>query len=367
LGCPRKVVILCFVLLWGRAGVTQDANLAQVAAILKQADVISRGVEGEFAVYCGECSDECEVDFEIQGLKLESKGNVSVNSANAVVEFLGGTESTFVGTGSRYNDLSEVIARSDDTYFEYQTIGSTLTPYANLRIHRTDTSQAIMTRLNTNVLDYFKAVTELNGFPIESWLVVPECVVEVDSTKGQYAISAQHHDAINPATLKYDLTVTGSAVKCRFEMTSGANGKKVIAQSLVEADFDSQSIVPRRVGRKLSGPGWGAARREVMLFTPKIIDTMDFPISEKAFRRYERDYPVARGDETQSKEYVYAVPENRRMTLQDRLDISANLPPERGDPPMESSWSRRQLFIVANAIVLIVFFAWLRRRSQRNG
>lgn len=331
---------------------SEGSDLSQFSAILSQADVMSKNFQGEFICHSGESEDDRPLHFDLKGLKLQSQGRIWVESGNVVVEFLGGSEMTAVGKGSQYNDIEEVLALSDGTAYRFTAVGSTLTPYANLRIQDPGKSNLISSSINENILVYLKAITEIGGFPISSVLSVPNSVVRVDPSKGFYSVSAKYDDATNPASISYELTVVGSEVKCKSKLTTGIPARSLSIESLVEADLTDGVIIPRQVARRLSGPGYGVARREIMKFTPKELEGLKFPITSQFFRRYERNFAVLQGESQESSEYVTATPDKYMNPLHDRLNPTSKLSVKSSG---SSIW---MILLIANAILVVALFTW---------
>lgn len=359
MACIRVTAFLSIILssVWCLAA---DDDLRKFSALLSQADVLSKGFQGEFLLHSGEDQTKNPLDFDLDGLQIKARGRLWVKSGNALAEFLGGSEMTAVGIGSEFNDIVEVLASSDGTFFDFISIGSTVTPYANLRIYGPDNSQLVRPKLEVNVLQYLNAMTAGNGLSVESVLTDPNSVVRVDSARGYYSVHAEHKDAKNPATLDFEVTVTGREAKGKSLMIAGPRSTSITAETLVEAEVAEGRIVPRRVANRLSGPGYGVARRNVMQFAPKELGTLTFPITAEFFKRYERDYAVLRGDAKESSEFVSAVPGKFSAPLSDRMNPNPSIP----EAPHRTG---RNVLVVGNLIAVLAIVLWyLVRRRRKN-
>jgi hypothetical protein len=355
----RATLFLCVILFWCGCCRAQD-DLRKVSARLSQADVLSSGFQGEFELLGTKEPADTPLDFRLEGLKPMGKGRLWVKSGSVLVEFLGGSELTAVGKGSPFNDIFEVLAVSDDASYHFLTIGSTNTPYANLRIYTQGMSQmeTVRARIDTNILDYLNSAATINGFSVASLLTSRDCVVRVDEAKGSYSLRSEHRDAKNPSTVDYELTVKGHDVKCTSKLVAGAPAASVTIETLVEAELDHERIVPRRVAKRTSGPS--AKSRHVMQFTPKDLGAVNFPITAEFFRKYQRDYVVLRGDAQESSELILGSPEKFRQPMADRL-----APTSRNVTGQYSTG--RIIFVVCNLVVAASLFWWyLARRSRRN-
>jgi len=289
-----------------------------LAALLSRADVVARGFRGEFETFRGEDRPDEPLDFRTDGLKREFKGRLWVKGDDALVEFLGDPGMTPPGWNGRYKNVVQALAASKNETFDFTAIGSTAAPYANLRVYAPDQPEWVRNRIDSQVLDYLNALSTINGFQVESLLTSAEAVVKADPAKGRYSITARHNDAKNPSTITYDLTISDQTVSCSSKLTTGPAASVIIIETMAEGEIQGETIIPRRVARRISAPAWGDmgpglrdVTREVALFTPKDLEPAPFPISSDFFKKYERPYSVIQGDAGQSRWFFHA----KRLTV----------------------------------------------------
>jgi len=328
-----------------------------LAALLSRADVVARGFRGEFETFSGEDEQDSPLDFRTDGLKREFQGRLWVEGDDALVEFLGDPGMTPPGWKSRYKDVVQALAASKDATFDFFSVGSTATPYANLKIYAPDQPEWVRNRIDSQILYYLNALSTINGFKVESLLTSGDGVVRADPAKGQYSITARHNDAKNPSTLIYDLTVTDQSISCSSKLTAGPPASAITIETLAEGETRSGTIIPRRVAKRISGPRFGAAKRGVAHFTPKDLEPAPFPITSDFFQKYERAYALIQ-DDGQTGEFINApLP---------KASLNLYLDPNPIDPSARRGAKRLTVLALVGLLAAFGLALWLRFRENRT-
>lgn len=352
----NRVLPLLFFLVCCPRPVWSGDELSDLSELLSLAAAPAENFRGTFVCYAGADDSTDPPDCERGGMAEQHRGRAWVGSGQAVIEFFdASSEPSSESTGV---DIREVLAKSDSSLFRFTAVESSVTQFANLRVHDVAGGINVQRQIDESLLKPLKAITEIAGFPITSVLASPDAEIEFDPVVGMYSVQA-HSGGASPASISFQLTINGREVNSRARLEMGPTASQILVESAAEADHVESAIVPRRVVTRTSGPGYGPGRREVVIIEPLELPDIAHPITIEYFRKYQRDFPVVYGDAADTSEHVLAaVPQN---------SSGLELPGPAHDS--RSDWTGlRRFVVVANLLLFVggILLFLIRRRRNRH-
>lgn len=340
-----SVVTVC---LCASSDTIADDAVLKLSNLLKLSSESSQRFQGTITTYQSENPGKLTLKFDKNLARKEFTANCWVKGKRDLlfeVEVPKVNWMATVGPGSRFNETTEVIAKSKKSYFQYVPIGSMAMPYANLSIFDIHQGSNIDDRLDADLWANLNAFHEIAGFPVLGVLANPSYHVKFDLSQGAYEVTGSQRGPEVNSELLYSLRLADGSAECHVRFSSRvAPADEVVFESLVQGTFTDISLTPSLIIRRVSSPQLASPQVSIVELTNELKDQIAFPIDKQFFVRYQREYAVLIGESTTSSELIDGVPNQFRTEAQ------------RFGSNMSGSVRKRSNWLLVTSVSLVVLF-----------